>query len=1817
MTPEPDKQPKPHLHQGLRFFRLNRTTITLSALILLSGLAGGAWWLRNFVYKELAPLVEKNLTQTLNRPVQLGQVKRFSLTSLSFGSSSVPATATDPDWATVEAVDVIFNPVSLIFNRTLKLDVTLVNPDVYIEQDKQRLWVSTTLAVEDQAGVIKTDLDTIRVRDADVVLVPYRERGRKQKTPRLASVAIAQLNGFSQFLEDNQLIRFDGAGTMVTGGRIAIEGESRPKTQQTNLQVRGQNVLASDITRLVELPLELQAGRVDGNLKIELRQEQDAALFGTAGVYAVTAKVAQLPQAFNNTRGILSFQGTRIGLENVQTNYGKIPAIANGSLDTDAGYNLSARVPAVSVANARDTLELKLPVPVTGEVRADVKLAGPILKPTLSGTVVSTKPVRIDRVNFSNIRSRFEFAVANSVIAFKSIQATPTVGGQITGAGRIKLGETPGLAFDAVARNISGDAIARLYGGAAPQIKIGTVSATANISGTSTNPRTVVSWQAPQATYPAQGNIVISGTSNLLFRNTVASVAGGTVQGNGQLVDGRWQASLQASGVQLSRLAEVPPALQTPLSGTLNLSGTTGSFDLENISASGQGRLNVGGGTVTASSIQLADGRWQASLQATGVQLGRLAEVPPALQAPLSGTFNLSGTTDSFDLENINASGQGRLNVGGGTVTASNVDLNQGQWRAQLQATGVALERLAQGIAPQLQGRLTGIFNLSGTTASFQPETIIGTGQGRLNIAGGTVTATNIQLAKGRWRALVNASQVELARFSEQLRGRFSSQLQVAGTLDSFNLADIRAAGNVRFSQGIALVNQPLTAVIGWDGEKIAVQRATAPGLNASGVIFAKVEGAGAPEITGLNLNVQAQNYNLQDLPVALPNAVDVAGRADFAGQISGTLPTPNVTGDLRLRDFVVNNLAFEPILTGDVQVVAGGGVELELIGSRDRIAFSLNSNYRPSSFLVKRDQAIASGQTQGENLLVNVENFPLTALNLTPPNPAFGPGPVAGELTGDFQINQNTYAAAGNVAIANPAIGRLKGDSFVGQFRYADGAATLTGGEFLLGESRYALAGSFAQTPNGPQFQGQLNISQGKVQDVLTALQFFEVQDFGRGLTPANYARANVLNTVPVGLQEADLLTQLRRFSEIQALLEQQQQQRRDASPLPALADLQGTFNGEIALNGSLQTGVEVNFALSGENWEWGNFTANEIIAQGSFENGVLTLLPLRIESEETLLAFSGQVGGTQQSGQLQVRNFPVEVLDNFVNLPGDITGNLNATATLAGGSENPQAVGELQLEGGTLNQKSIEEASASFSYTNARLAFSSNVVAAPASLDPIQISGSVPFQLPFATVPPASDEISLDVNVQNEGLALLNLFTNQVAWQSGQGNVQLQVRGTRQQPVATGIATVNNATITAQALPEPLTDVTGTARFNFDRIELENLQGNFSQGNVVAQGVIPIFANLKPDDLDFSNPLTVTLNQLALNLKGLYQGGASGNVVITGSALNPVIGGEVLLANGEVLLAEQNATTRLSAASDSGVNANSTGGGAEASNGPVPEFDELRLTLGDDIAITRPPILDFRATGTLTLNGSLNDIRPDGTIQLLRGGVNLFTTQFVLARGYEHTAAFSPNQGLDPTLDIRLIAAVPEVTRSRVPTNPLSSEIAETLSTDLGGLDTVRVQARVQGPASQLFDNLELTSNPARSETEIIALLGGGFVETLGRGDSTLALANLAGSALLGNFQGTVSRIGNAIGLSELRLSPTVITSDRERSSSSTLGLAAEAGVDISNDISVSVIRILTANQPTQFGVNYRINEQFRVRASSDFSDESLAVIEYESRF
>ncbi|MDB9334105.1 translocation/assembly module TamB domain-containing protein [Nodularia spumigena] len=1900
-SPNPDHHSHSSPNKRLWLLLLSRGGIALGVLMLVT-MGGGIWRLWSFVQNELTPLAASGLTNTLNRPVNLGEVTGFSLTGVEFGASTIPATPTDPDRAVVDAVEVGFNPWQLIFQRQLKLDVTLVNPDIYIEQDNQGRWITTKIAPQGKQALIKTDLDKLRFRNGKLVLLrQVGDEGVISSSSTIPPVAFSQVNGTAQLLKENQLIKFQVRGEADSGGNVALQGEVIPQTLAAKLQLRSQDLFAAQITDLIKLPFDLQAGKVNGNLQIQLAPKQPPLLFGNANLQGVTLQIPKVPQAFLNTQGAIRFQGREIQLDNLASNYGKIPLVATGIIDPKTGYKLAGRVNAVSVANAQASLKITAPVPVTGQLQANLQMLGPITKPVLSGSVATIKTAQIDKIDFNNISSKFEFTPHANLVTLREIQGKAAVGGEITGVGKINLGKTPQLDFNFAAKKISGDALAKIYE-TIPPIQIGTVSATAQLTGAANNVQTVVKWQAPEATYAGTGETVIAADRSLTFRNVALNVGGGMVRGSGSFAQGRWRADTQASGVGLTpfvdqnqlqnisltgaefngrlilqgsaepfqiatirsegagvnigggtiavsriqfqdqnfsaqlvangvRLGRIlkasPPALAGSLAGTFEVAGNTENFGLSTLRGTGEARLNVAGGTVTASKIQLANGLYQAQVQANNLAMQQLAAVPKQFQGALTGQFQVAGSVESFSPEAIQASGQGRLNIAGGTITASNIQLANGRYQGQIQTNNLPLQDLV-AVPPQFQGGLTGELNVAGSVESLSPETIQATGEGRLNVAGGSITASNIQLTNGRYQAVVDAAGVELNRFNEQLRGNFGGKLQVAGVLGSAKLADVRAAGQVQLSQGIPGIERPLSAALAWTGEKLAIEQAVATGLNVSGDILTNAaNNAGIPEITQLNLNVQAQNYKLEELPINLPNQLAVAGNVDFDGQITGNLPLPNFTGKIGLRDLVVQDIAFEPLLTGNIQSVQGQGLNLDLTGNRDdRIALKLDAQNRPESFIVKRQEALATGEAQGDDLAIKVANFPLKILNLTPPPELrLGAGAVAGLLSGDVLINPQTLAARGNLAIASPEIGRITGDRLAAEFRYSDGKATLTNSEFVKGDSRYTFAGNFGQTPQGQQLQGKINVNQGNIQDVLKVAQIFELPDFQRGTEEPTYGTATDLATTSRGLPQQPLLTQLKRFYEIDALQTAKEQEQRQSNPIPDLADLQGTFNGEIAVDTgcrdvacSVSKGLSVQFNLNGENFTWGQekepnrfYSVNNIVAQGRFANGILQLRPLRIALENGSLGFTGNIGGDDQSGQLQVSNFPIELLNNFVNLPVAISGNLSGKAVLAGSTTNPQSKGDLKITEGRLNQQPVESAIASFSYADGRLNFGSTV--SVVETQPVNINGSIPYQLPFASVAPENEQISLDIQVENEGLAILNLLTNQVAFEKGEGEVDIEVRGTREKPIVKGIATVNNATFTAQALPEKIKDVTGKVLFDFDQILVENLEGRFSRGNVVASGEIPIFNNGQGN---LENPLTVNVDQLTLNLKGLYQGGASGNLQITGSALNPEIGGQVNLFDGQVLLADARnpePPTNISGLSSSIPDATRTNANKQIQpdgEDALTMFNNLNIELGKNVEVNNPPILSFRATGNLTVNGSFAQPIPDGTIRLEQGGVNLFTTQFNLARGYKHTATFKANQPRDPELDVRLVAKVLDVIQS--------SDFTRANTAGLAALESVQVEANVQGFASQINEKLELTSSPSRSETEIVALLGGGFVGGEGGGNTTLGLINIASSAVFSNFQSAFNEIGSSFGLSELRIFPTIVSNNPEAGrSNSTLELAAEAGIDVSPKVSISSIKILTANDPFQWGVNYRINNEIRLRASTNLEYDSRAVVEFQRRF
>ena len=94
----------------------------------------------------------------------------------------------------------------------------------------------------------------------------------------------------------------------------------------------------------------------------------------------------------------------------------------------------------------------------------------------------------------------------------------------------------------------------------------------------------------------------------------------------------------------------------------------------------------------------------------------------------------------------------------------------------------------------------------------------------------------------------------------------------------------------------------------------------------------------------------------------------------------------------------------------------------------------------------------------------------------------------------------------------------------------------------------------------------------------------------------------------------------------------------------------------------------------------------------------------------------------------------------------------------------------------------------------------------------------------------------------------------------------------------------------------------------------------------------------------------------------------------------------------------------------------------------------------------------------------------------------------------------------------------------------------------------------------------------------------------------------------------------------MSEFRLFPTRIRGNEiqgGRSSSGSaagagsLGLGLEVGADITRNISASIIRVLSANQPTEFNLRYRISDQILLRGSTNFQGDNRVTAEYELRF
>lgn len=1393
-------------------------------------------------------------------------------------------------------------------------------------------------------------------------------------------------------------------------------------------------------------------------------------------------------------------------------------------------------------------------------------------------------------------------------------------------------------------------------------------------------------------------------------------IPGGTINAQGELNQGNFQASVNSSKLAINPLLDLGESilesgvipvetnqiqtlktqfvtiksLNSKVNLSANFSGSLTNLAPEAITAIAKsqlfidensinidGKLNQGNFLANVETEKISLRPLEQKIRKTGlISLPTNATLPPGIEGEIFGNLSVFANVNNFNTKAIAADGSGKLIIGNNTINATG-KLDKGNFAAVAIADPIPLsfiKKIAKetGIVTsetlsyleKINGNIIGNAKLAGNLENLNPEAIAAEAEGKLIFAeGGAVNITG-ELVGEKWQAAVVGDQIPLEKFSaalekqEQVKpavtavrkaqqllgqaenlpvigGLFNSQIDLLGSLTNLTLEGIKAQAKLTLSK-LPIIQKSFNSLLIWNQKQIEIYKVSIPPeVNVNGVVGVDFPVSTSPTISGININVNLSDFNLASLPIEKlieKKGELLTGRVNFDGKIIGkSIADLNLVGDVVLRNLAVNKVDFDSELSGKLNAGITQGVNFEIAGNNDRIKLVLDETYAPSTFLVKRDKAKLAGVTEEENFLVTLEKFPLEFLGIVPAE-QFGIGAVSGEASAKIAVsdlrtflrsfNINSIKADGNLEVTKPSIGYIDAESFTADINYAQGKASLNDGTLLLGESRYVLQTMVdINSPGGtfdPKFAANLKIEKGEAQDILTALQWFDLKNIERGVATPNYGKAADVQTSAVGFPEnTPVIMQLRRFAEIQALLQQQQESQEPKTPveIPPLSDLDVTFSGEIMAEGSLQSGVDGKFDIKGSNWSWGIYKIDNFLVQGKYKNEVLTVKPLEVEAGEASLVFHGNLSPENQSGKLQLKNVDLAEMQKFAesyiapNMNVNITGKLNLETELGGNFENPRARGEIKIVDGTLNEQPIEKAQTDFSYNSGRLRFDGNLSVIG---DPILYRGDVPIDLPFATVAAGSDLINVSVNVKDDAFQIVNILTDQVTLDSGKGNILLKLKGTLQEPRPEGYAKFVDVNLTAAAFSKPLTDLKGTVLFNGDRLEVKEIQGNISDGVVEVSGVLPLSQPLSSEDPDINNPLTIILDKLNVDFQKAFKGGIDGKVVITGAASQPDIGGQVEVSQGEIFV-NQAAGLAGAAAGENKTDEGSFGVG-EFNVG----LNDFQLLLSDSLQISSLGLANIQVGGGLRVNGTLSDIRPSGMINLEGGTINLFSTELRLDRSYENTAKFIPNNGIDPMLDIQLLASAFETSGS---STPRSSSVfsAETIDAPspgtLNSSQRIKIMAKAKGLLSELsklendLELIELTSSPQRTETQIVSLLSSNIVDTLS-GDRNLALANVASTAL---FSGIQQDVIKWTGLSEFRIFPASIPKGGSQRSSS-LGLGLEVGIDVTDQLGVSAT-ILDVTK--ELFLDYQVNDKVRLRGGSNFDDNAVLSIEYETRF
>ena len=1223
------------------------------------------------------------------------------------------------------------------------------------------------------------------------------------------------------------------------------------------------------------------------------------------------------------------------------------------------------------------------------------------------------------------------------------------------------------------------------------------------------------------------GNIRVSGKLDDFALDSIQS------QGNLQLQIGQGAIALETAlsrgnitgTAAVSGLPLDPyiPNLAVPVQlsrSNINLSGSLdnifqgGHFNINRLNVNGNAQLIVNGSPINAN-IEVGNGILTTIAQVGTIALNPIIPNLPVQSTLVSSDLVLTGNLNSLlsslgntpDISSFRGNADVKLSVDGSPVRVIG-DLGSGQVRGVVDLSTLSLDKIVPNLPIKAQLVDGQAIVSSDVLPLLSPKPDLSTAQATVNLqlatADGTID-TQTRLQNNQWTTEVTASNLKpnliLAQIAPELPkidiNDINAQISLSGTLSSLfdenailpinaNNITVEANGQSLKARGNIVVSNPLTV----------------PDAN-------------------VNLSVEATS-TLDDLPLTqlislvpiqrdlLPEELKLQGVGTFTGNVIGqnllTAPTLpgniKLIGDLTLRNFAFNDRTFEPLLTGKVNATLGQSIALDLRGKQDVIAASLQpctradclAPYLPVAFELRQqagDQAPIAirGKLQGDELLAKIEQIPLDILKIAPGGNFGIPGFLSGDVQTEVVINPFTLEGRGKLVIDKPSIGFVEATQLTADVVYRDNIARLENATLSLGQSLYAVEGSFNLDSN--EITGRLNIEEGRLQDLFIALKLSNIErllDLLK-IKPIDYQNAAAIPPQSVGDANGNIAEQVNLLAVIDQEIRKLAKER-EKGGLPTELDLRGHFDTEVILGGTIYK-PNISVALSGRNWEWhpqkpyadvieplvlvirdvSFIPINEVTLNAAVNNNALTIDKAALQINRTRMALEGKASLQEIALNWQVDYFSLATINNFIKIPIDATGALNTSGSITGSLLEPQIQGEFALVDTTFQGRPFAaNIGGQFSYQEQRFQLATN--------DNSLVAAAVDIPFPIYA---DNDNFAVNLNLNTEALKLVSVFTGeQIFLTDGEGEINAQASGNLDLSEgllvsnlnAGGKITLNETIFQSAALPQPLT-VSGTVAITDQGINVEQIQGKFADSNINIAGFLPLF---QPQN-NLENPLTVAIERGEINLQGLYRGLVDGTIKVTGSAIQPVVGGDVKLANGQVFI-----PTTIQSREEIVREINDwvlpEHGGQVASNQPMlfmPKSENFAVSL-ENLYIEVLPFFRFDFGGNVAVNGTLNDLtalEPKGEIVVNRGLVNFLETRFFIERRSPNTITFSPDQGLlNPTLNLGMRTIVSEVPNTSKKFR--AGDKTEIPDDSLNKVQRVDINLGLNGPLSQLLPNL-----------------------------------------------------------------------------------------------------------------------------------------------